>query len=392
MICTLAVYSKEAAVALDLLAWINELGGVQRHGLVLATTPMVDPRPLLAEARQGWGSVEHFTMKAEGTTWPLGNNMNFLEVATFMNDRGRPFLFLEADVLPLTPDWLDRLEAEYIESAKLFMGDVHLMTDGENKPIEGSEHMNGAGIYPARVLTYLPSAKWIVVGTGHEPWDVTLRFETQSLVDGAGGFRMDRGERISVCHPTRQICFCWKSYRYRVLPDGSWDCDTEPRALHRKIDFHRHVVHHGCKDGSLLTLLRARLRGTQTQPEGGAVKDDPGTSGHQPADHAGEVVSTATADAAPPLTSGSGVEESPRKERCKFCLEMVEDWVEPNWVKGRVCLRCEALHAAIHAPAAPARREKSSARRPVHQVALRKGGRRAAAAPAAPAPAATAIT
>jgi hypothetical protein len=31
----------------------------------------------------------------------------------------------------------------------------------------------------------------------------------------------------------------------------------------------------------------------------------------------------------------------PRKARCGYCGEMVADWVDPDWAKGRICLPCE---------------------------------------------------
>ncbi len=35
---------------------------------------------------------------------------------------------------------------------------------------------------------------------------------------------------------------------------------------------------------------------------------------------------------------------TPRVEYCKFCRELVEDWVDPDWAQGRVCRECESKH------------------------------------------------
>jgi len=33
-----------------------------------------------------------------------------------------------------------------------------------------------------------------------------------------------------------------------------------------------------------------------------------------------------------------------RQERCKLCGQMVSDWVDPDWAKGRICRECETAH------------------------------------------------
>ena len=33
-----------------------------------------------------------------------------------------------------------------------------------------------------------------------------------------------------------------------------------------------------------------------------------------------------------------------RMEQCKFCGEIVWDWVDPDWAHGRICRKCEAIY------------------------------------------------
>lgn len=267
MIVTLAVYSREQESALRLLRWINELGGVQFHTLVIGTTYQTRPEPLLEEAAKGWGNVEHFVIKAnqEVQEWPQGNNANFKAVCEYMNDRGRAFFFMESDVLPLCASWLDKLEHEYQTAAMPFMGEVHAMLDPANgKHLPGTEHMNGSGIYPAGVLGYLPTLPYVT----KEPWDVALRFEMMSLVDRQrGGFKAGNGPlgRVAICHPTGAICFCWRTKNYRREGER-FLYDTDGPAHHRELDLSRHILHHGCKDESLMNLMREVLFGPR-QPQ-----------------------------------------------------------------------------------------------------------------------------
>lgn len=39
------------------------------------------------------------------------------------------------------------------------------------------------------------------------------------------------------------------------------------------------------------------------------------------------------------LTYGS----RPRVEFCTHCYELVEEWVNPSWWHGRLCLKCEPI-------------------------------------------------
>lgn len=41
----------------------------------------------------------------------------------------------------------------------------------------------------------------------------------------------------------------------------------------------------------------------------------------------------------------------PRRERCTICQQLVEDWIDPDWSKGRICRKCESLHEPPVGPA-----------------------------------------
>lgn len=263
MLCALSVYSGDADAAQRLLEWIAELGGVNFHTLVLATTQHVNPAPLLEVAQKSWGSVEHFliNMQQERLPWPVAANLAFSQVCEKLKNRGQPFFFLEADCVPIVGNWLDQLEREYHANGKPFMGIVHSTVNpytGEVMP--NSLHMNGAGVYPAHVDRYLPSLPFLMTAMATEPWDMALRHEMMSLTDGMGGFRKDEsGNRVSACHATEKICFSWRTKDYRVEDDQiKYDADG-PRSHLKPLDFWRHVLHHGCKDGSLIDVLRQRL-------------------------------------------------------------------------------------------------------------------------------------
>jgi len=57
------------------------------------------------------------------------------------------------------------------------------------------------------------------------------------------------------------------------------------------------------------------------------------------------------ADASEGAPPGESTE--PRKERCNYCGELVADWVDPDWARGRICRKCEPIHEpAVETPRA----------------------------------------
>lgn len=290
MLCVIPVFSGEVSASYTgvtadkLLAYITELGGVQRHSLLLVTTPPVNHEPLIALAAGAWADVSHIRLTNEVPGWPQGPNTLWLAAAAHLDRKGIPWLHFECDCLPHHPAWLDNLESEYQSCGKPFMGRIHCALDPLGAPMENHRHMNGAGIYPPNVLRHLPSAQWIDTTplppskpNTNAPWDLALRHEMLSQVDGKGGYVTGPdGARVSNAHHTDMIRFAWKSCHYR-FEDGEvkFDCNPAPFAV--PLDVNGQSFTHGCKDTTLLDLLTNRMRNERKQhaPEVTPVVEPP---------------------------------------------------------------------------------------------------------------------
>jgi hypothetical protein len=107
--------------------------------------------------------------------WPGGCNMlaasAFIEMSILRREglcQNEAFLLFEPDCIPLTPDWLDQLSAEWDRVSamgKEAFGHWHDLPDG-------GLHMNGNAVFRTTFFDEHPT--WIV-GAGTQGWDYFFR-------------------------------------------------------------------------------------------------------------------------------------------------------------------------------------------------------------------------
>lgn len=179
---------------------------------------------------------------------------------------GSPYycwFYFEPDVTPLNKDFAAILEAQYLAQHRQFMGHIHVTTSSQGKPVR---HMNGAACYPISSEWYSPA----MMLTDGLPWDVAGLGETEQarmadipdsayvIAVGAKGYKKD-GATLKAT---------------QTLYDGRMQEHSFTQA--------QQILHHGCKDGSLINVLSSR-NGSQGEPvTGGSSLSPPhDTSGTQ---------------------------------------------------------------------------------------------------------------
>ena len=114
--------------ALKNAKWITELGGCKTHDIFVLCDRRCDPE-IMRQVVQAFGTVfrlvKHRLTKADIDGWPQGANQMFSYACTLIqHEQEWPyFLWLEPDAIPISPGWLDALEAEYQRGGKPFMGE-----------------------------------------------------------------------------------------------------------------------------------------------------------------------------------------------------------------------------------------------------------------------------
>lgn len=227
MFTVLSVAPPEFDRAKQLLEWIRDLDGMTPHRLAILGTFHLDIKDMAELRRVAVQAFADVTMvkqqAANEGAWPRRGNALFKDTCAWIkaNLKGEPWLWLECDCVPMRAGWLDAIEKEYRECGKAFMGTIY------ERPFP---HINGVMVYPndplliARRMCANPSIAWDLA-------------EAKTV--------MDRGYNTPLMHrslavPERNTChtFNRESDLGRIRPEA--------------------VLFHGCKDGSLINLLRGR--------------------------------------------------------------------------------------------------------------------------------------
>lgn len=161
-----------------------------------------------------------------GCVWPAAASRAFRHAAYYVAQRfNRPFLWLEFDMIPLKPEWLDSFQTEYNQCGKGFMGPI----------IPKMGHMNGTGVYPANTPARIPKA----LGNMNTAWDVEMK-----------------AEMIADCHDCSNIFqHVWGCVDGKLHPysGGPPNFNLHPDLINQ-LDPNA-VVFHRCKNGSLIDQL-----------------------------------------------------------------------------------------------------------------------------------------
>lgn len=189
------------------------------------------------------------------TAWPAPHNFVWRRCAKILAGRyGNPkftaagvgaWLYLEPDMTPINKNFLPILEKQYLFHKKPFMGvitSVEVKTTVKDKVTAHMvPHMNGGAVYPIDTRFYSQST---MIGDSL-PWDVA-------------GFAGNDLQKVAAI-PNDVYVMVSRSYGY-------WKEDDKivGAQKHRKtgeveryvpVDLTKALIHHGCKDGSLMDTL-----------------------------------------------------------------------------------------------------------------------------------------
>lgn len=225
--------NRDGALALENMRWISELNRSYDYEILLSHDEVTAPK--LIEAMKGaatcFRKVHELTYPA-ATTGMLPHSNAFKQAAWHVQDYFRcPFLWMEADAIPLKPEWLDVLWREYQRGGKHFAGPI----------VPAMLHMNGTGIYPPDAPDRIPKA----LEATHDAWDTAMK-----------------AEMIHDCFDLSHVWMhCWGSVGGRPHPFGGQPMSfTDANNL--KWIPPNAVVWHRCKDASLIHRLRERRNQT----------------------------------------------------------------------------------------------------------------------------------
>ena len=219
----------DQALAAKLATWIRELGRNEGHSCLIVRDVRCDEHPSI---EQDLGSVfdkvETIRYSEQIDGWPQGANLMFQAAARYIEHKYRtPFLWLEADCLPLKSGWVAEISAEHKKGGKPFTG---FKVQVPNVPI----HMSGIGCYPWDLCNH--------AGTIYQATEIAWDVHAAPQI-------------VPRMHPTSLIAHRWKYPPFKN--------QSEVDNLLGQIG--NAVIFHSDKSGTLLDFLRER-RAPQQNP------------------------------------------------------------------------------------------------------------------------------
>ena len=156
------------------LDWMKAMGMIKTHDCLLSfdrTTNSEAIKQVVPRAREVFCSVQQTSYNVpHGTSFP--QTAAWQHAARTMHKLYRNWLWMEADAIPLKPNWLEVLQNVYDNCRQPFCGPV----------VPGPGHMNGTGIYPANTPELLPRT----MSHTQNAWDVEAREEMGRNVKDIG--------------------------------------------------------------------------------------------------------------------------------------------------------------------------------------------------------------
>ena len=282
MILVVPVSQTDDEVLEDFVRVFNLFGPYPGHDLVVVSRPRdhILARETYRRIEHNFepGCKIHHTFDINGRLgWPGGPNHYWLETAKYLKgdeytNTDKPWMFLEMDMTPLCMGWADKLEAEYNECGKPFMGNLSWTTtttgktdEHEVEMIKLCQHLVGAAIYPPDLDLY--SKIWTKVNRINTAWDVLCQWEFPQHA-----------------HDTKLIQLCFRTYDYQKFVDENGKYFVQGRdreewpdptyTFSHPVDIGTAVLLHGCNDGSLARLVYEDVTGEKIDVEVGSEISD----------------------------------------------------------------------------------------------------------------------
>lgn len=254
MLIVIPLCDKELELGENLVDWLAELGGLKNYNVLLSLTQKASKTSnrIADKLAKIVNRVDLFVLPVEDERgWPYSANTHFKYTADYINKSqtyNEPWYWFEADNLPFTSDWADSIAREYQFALKPCLGvinDTYEMNGKGELTING-KHMVGTGVYPKDIMARIP----ILAQADQIPFDVFIQY-----------YLINPARSESWVHNSMFIHHAWHSCNYRLI-DGVLHYD---RTRHGKVLPTPPVpstakIVHGCKDGSLLNILKGVKR------------------------------------------------------------------------------------------------------------------------------------
>jgi hypothetical protein len=262
MLLYVPVTKADYHLAAPLFRWMNKLGGIGEHPMVLAFAatgvPDVEAEIIRREAHALSPKAYPITMGNHPELgWPRSPNFIFQEAATYaLNNRAHGqncWYFYELDNVPLREGWLDDLQAEYDYRERPCMGVINNTFRGPKGGKLSGQHLVGAGIYPPSYFTKARICRHLHLLA--DPFDVALQEETVPMTWNTKLIQHNWSTHKYAYDATKEHFVCEPSTDRSTSREYATPVSMKPRGP---------LVVHGCKD---VTLIRGLEKLFKNKPK-----------------------------------------------------------------------------------------------------------------------------
>lgn len=248
MIAALSFCNGDRAMALELSRHIECLRGVEKHRIFIFHPSNVESADIAKLCAESFGEMRDIPYEERLKGWPDGPNQCFFEAANYISlIRGNdPWLWMEADCVPMRPRWMDAIEAEYYMVGRPILGAF------ENSWSKGEitgRHVTGVGVYPRDFIHQAPSLKTIVAAT--------TQYRDYGTIPPAFDVYLSPYS-VPLCGESQTMRHYWKSHRYHRTGNGVECAFRSPYGASPVVDMSAALIH-GAKDFSLLDIVQSQL-------------------------------------------------------------------------------------------------------------------------------------
>lgn len=162
LLAVIAFCGKDAEAALRNVTWMRELGGVKTFQCLLSYDDYTNRSTVgairkIAEEAFGSVAVNAYRTRTD-MGWPDGANEAFKSAARYAETHFKiPWLWIEADAVPIKSDWMDVICFEYYKHGKSFYAPI----------VPHLNHQNGVGVYPWNTASRCPK----IMSATNTAWD-----------------------------------------------------------------------------------------------------------------------------------------------------------------------------------------------------------------------------
>lgn len=242
ILVVLPFHNGDVEASKRLLAWISELAGPANpysFSILLAAdsaVPIDQCREIKTLAQKSFQHVDTMTVRVTAKDWRAPNEM-FHHCARFIKNTYKlPFLWLEPDCTPISPNWMDQITTEYNMIPRKYMGPFIECSD----PGLPKLHMSGCSVYPNDAIDILEKH---CSDKSESAWDISSASDVVATGKAFNTRKMQHLYGQKDLPPT----FVRQKEQGKEYPINAMDISFVKDGV---------AIFHRCKDGTLISVLR----------------------------------------------------------------------------------------------------------------------------------------